>query len=265
MNFLTYPVIQNFVLPGIDIILVTIFIYQIYKLLEGSRAIQIAKGVGIILVIFLAAKFLNLITLKWLLTYILNYGALVLIILFQPEIRKLLIKFGKGNYLKGFDPEEKNYIIREITEAVKYCQSKKIGLLLVLKENDFLKNVTSTGISLNATLNSKIIISLSHKKSMIHDGAIIIDGKKIISVGAILPLSENIAIDKKLGTRHRAALGLSEESDAFIIVVSEERKTISVAKSGTLTKINLAKLKILLNQIFLTKEEYAKKRKKRKK
>jgi diadenylate cyclase len=237
MNILELPFMQNFFLPVLDILIVWFFVFQIYRFLEGSRAIQIVKGIALLLIIYFISGWIHLDTVNWILTYLLQYGIIALIIVFQPEFRRMLIKFGESRVIGFFSEKEKKIVLDELTEAVQYFSKKKIGALFVFKMKDYLGNIEETGVKLDAVLSAKLLTTIFNKKSLLHDGATLIYFNRVVAAACILPLTDNPDLDKAIGTRHRAALGQSEESDAIIIVVSEETGRISIVVNGKLDPV----------------------------
>jgi diadenylate cyclase len=219
----------------LDIALVSIAVYYALVWLRSSRAGQLLKGFAVLIGIFIISKVADLYTIEWLIGQLTPMLATLLIVVFQPELRHGLEKLG-GNF---FAPATKQTadlnIISQIVKAVEFLAKRKIGALIVIERNIGLSEFMETGITLQAEINADLIVSLFHKKALIHDGALIIRDKKIGAVSCMLPLTENKNLGS-LGTRHRAAIGLSEVSDALIIVVSEETGYISIAENGQLTR-----------------------------
>jgi diadenylate cyclase len=218
----------------LDIILVTFIVYQIFMLLYQTRGLQMLKGLGIILFFVLIARLLELHTLTWILTGLSAIWIIAFIIVFQPELRRVLVELGQ-NKLFRFIFKEHVQLYREIKESTEILAKKKTGALIVLEREINLKSFIDSGTKLDAETTSELIISLFNTKSPLHDGAIIIRDGRIAAAGCILPLSQKEDIDKMYGMRHRAAIGISEETDAITIIVSEERKTISLAIGGKIT------------------------------
>lgn len=249
MNFLlNIPVIKIWILPVIDIVLVWFIVYQIYKLLAGTRAIQVITGLAIVLLSFAISKLLFLETLNWLINYIITYGVIVLIVIFQPEIRRVLGRIGQNTAFYNLIKHRQDASISELCNSIETLSRKKTGALIIIRRYDYLKLIIETGVKLDAEINAGLINSIFQKKSPLHDGAVVIENNRIIAANCFLPLSDNKSISRNFGTRHRAALGLAEESDAFIIVVSEETGKISIAQNDKLKtdiKINQIKNEII--------------------
>jgi diadenylate cyclase len=234
----------------LDIALVSIVIYYALVWLRGSRAGQLLKGFAVLIVIFIVSKVADLYTIEWLIGRLTPMLATLLIVVFQPELRRGLEKLGGNFFLPAAKQTADLNIISQIIKAVDFLAKRKIGALIVIERNIGLSEFTETGIVLQAEINADLIVSLFHKKALIHDGALIIQNKKISAASCMLPLTENKNLGS-LGTRHRAAIGLSEVSDALIIVVSEETGYISIAENGQLTRrLNLQAVQNYLLKIY---------------
>lgn len=222
----------------IDISLVWIIIYSVLKSLKNNvKMVLIFKGVIIIVVIKLLSDWLNLTTVGLLLEYVIMWGPLALIIIFQPEIRNILEHLGRKQILtshKILTMDEREKIVYEIMGAVEYLRKARIGGLIVIERDTSLSEYINRSKQLYADISSELLISIFFPRNPLHDGGVIIQGNKIASAGTVFPISLNNKINKKLGTRHRAALGISEESDCISLVVSEETGKISIAVGGVL-------------------------------
>ena len=242
----------------LEILLVAIIFYKLYKFIEGTRAITLAKGISVLFVMnFLCGTLFNLPLLSWLFEKIMTWTFVALPIVFQPELRRTLERLGQGRFLfeerPGFlDEEEAQKIIDEIVKAAKSLSATKTGALLVIERKMGLNDIGDTGIKLDAKITSELLLNIFFVNTPLHDGAIIIRGKKIFSAACLLPLTEKAGLSKELGTRHRAAIGLSEQCDALILVVSEETGTISIAENGKLMRhLNEETLTSLLRPAFM--------------
>ena len=222
----------------IDISLVWILVYFILKNIKNNvKIILLFKGVLIILIVKILSDTLNLTTIGLLLEYVIMWGPLALIIIFQPEIRSMLEHIGRKQILgrhKVLTLDEREKLVYEVMTAVDYLRKSRIGALIVLERDISLKEYIERSKPLYADISSELLISIFFPRNPLHDGGAIIQGNKITSAGAVFPISINSKINKKLGTRHRAAMGISEESDAIAIVVSEETGKISIAVGGNL-------------------------------
>jgi diadenylate cyclase len=233
----------------IDILIVSFIIYRIILLLRGTRAVQMLVGIAIIIVIYFLSDKFELQTLHWLFKTFLSSILLVIVILFQANIRRALTQMGKTPFYKSGAVAEHD--IGEIVRATTYMAKRRIGALIVIERDTGLRDYVDTGHRLDARLRYELLVAIFLPASPMHDGGVIIHKDRIHSSGCLLPLSQNPHINKRYGTRHRAALGLSEESDAVILVVSEETQEISLVLQGKITtchddKTLTATLKTLL-------------------
>jgi len=223
----------------LDIVVVSFFVYYVLLWFKGSRALQLIKGFSFIVVLFILSHILHLYTIQWLMEKLAAIIFLMLIIVFQPELRLALEKLGRQSFISAFIVAKKGQeisFISQIIRAVEMLASKKTGALIVLEGITGLNEYLESGLKLDARISYDLILSVFQKAAPIHDGAMIIQGDRIAGVSCLLPLSESKFIDQRLGTRHRAALGLSEISDAKIIIVSEETGIISLAENGILAR-----------------------------
>ena len=222
----------------IDISIVWMLMYFVLKNLKNNiKMVLLFKGVLIIIIIKLLSDWLNLTTIGLLLEYVIMWGPLALIIIFQPEIRNILEHLGRKQLLgrhKILTLDEREKLVYETITAVEYLRKSRIGALIVIERDISLNEYITRSKPLYADISSELLISIFFPRNPLHDGGVIIQGNKITSAGAVFPISLNSKINKKLGTRHRAALGISEESDSIALVVSEETGKISIAIGGVL-------------------------------
>ena len=227
----------------LDIALVAIAIYYLLMIARGTRAMQLVKGLAILLVVMKLAQWLGLDTLQWILGQALFASAVVLVILFQPELRAALDQIGRGHLeILGLQFRQKKNaenarMVSEITKAVETMASSRVGALIVLERETGLDDIVATGKEMDAILSSDLLNTVFYYGSPLHDGAVVIEGNILRAAGCILPLSDDIDLPRTVGTRHRAALGLSESSDAIVVVVSEETGNVSLAVGGTMNSI----------------------------
>ncbi len=217
----------------LDILVVTFIIYQLILIIKGTRSVQMILGLVIISAIYFMSVALDMAALQWLLKTFLGSLLLIVVIVFQHDIRRALTQVGKSPFQKNMDTTEKE--LDEIVRAVFYLSKRRIGALIVLERETGLRDFVESGSDLDATLSKELLISIFMPVSPLHDGGVIIRKGRIQTAGCILPLTKNPYINKRFGTRHRAALGLSEETDAVVIVVSEETQEVSLVQHGALT------------------------------
>ncbi|MBN2057710.1 MAG: diadenylate cyclase CdaA [Candidatus Saganbacteria bacterium] len=223
----------------VDITVVAVMIYYMLLWLQGTRAIPLIRGLVLVLLIYLAGRILGLYTINWFFDKFVALIAVMLVILFQPELRRTLERFGRGRLLGtlGFAPTPHgSFYVRNIVRAVEQMSEEKVGALIVLERMTGLTEYLESGVRLDALLSSELVVSIFDPRSPLHDGAIVVQGERILAASCLLPLSESRLLDKRLGTRHRAAVGISELSDALVIIVSEKTGTISLAENGYLTR-----------------------------
>ena len=223
----------------LDILIVAVLIYQMIMLTRDTRASEVLKGFLLLVGASLLSSLLGLTALTWVLKQILSNGALVLVVLFQPEIRRVLEQLGRGAKMEHFqsDGEENQRIISEITQCLTSLSRRRVGALFVFERRTGLKDVMETGTRLDSTISAPLLENIFEPNTPLHDGAVIIRGTRIVSAACMLTtLSESNAITRDLGTRHRAAIGISETTDALVLIVSEETGVISMARDGKLTR-----------------------------
>ncbi len=248
--------IQNMTFTSvIDILVVTYIFYKIYMLIKETRAEQLLKGIILLVILIPISGVLNLTMLNWILTKTLTIGVLSIVIIFQPEIRRALEQLGRTSFLDKAlmeDDEVLDRMVTEIAVATENLSKSRTGALMIIEQQTGLQDIANTGIKLDAEISSALLENIFVENTPLHDGATIIRNDRIQSAGCILPLTSSRDINKKLGTRHRAAIGMSESSDAIVIIVSEETGTISLAVNGNLTRnYDGAKLKNILKKIIM--------------
>jgi len=226
-------VLQSVILPLLDIGLLSFLIYQVYLLLVQTRAIQLVKGTFLVVLIYAVAFFLQLRTLLWIMNGLATVLVIIVAIVFQPELRNIFTRIGQGEWFR-FNSGAKPYQLDTILNAVEVLAGRKRGSLIVFVRNVGIKNIIDSGTRLNAELSSSLILTIFGHDTPLHDGAVVVQSGKILAAGCFLPLSEQADIRRSFGTRHRAALGLAEDSDAVILVVSEETGAISLAYDANL-------------------------------
>ena len=221
-----------------DILIVAVLIYYLIMLTRDTRASAVIKGLMLLVLACLVFNLMGLTALSWILNLILSNGAVVLIILFQPELRKILEQLGRGTKIDHFhhDVDENSRIIDEITQCLLKLSRRRVGALIVFERKTGLKDVLETGTTLNSEISAPLLENIFEPNTPLHDGAVVIRGSRIMAGACVLTLSESNAITRDLGTRHRAAIGVSETTDAIVFIVSEETGIISMARAGKLIR-----------------------------
>ncbi len=243
---------------AVDILIVAIIMYAVIKLLARSRALRIAIGLCVILICAKLFQLLDLSTVSWLLSWIINASAILIVVLFQPEIRRALEKLGQGRIFKMSQTAVRDgeQIISEFTRAITNMAKRRIGAILVFERKTGLAETIESGTELDSKISSELIENIFYPNTPLHDGAVIIKESRVVAAGCFLPLSENKHISSELGTRHRAALGISEVSDSYVLVVSEERGTISFAYDGVLRRnIDAKELRNILMALYIPTDD----------
>ncbi|NLL82508.1 MAG: TIGR00159 family protein [Tissierellia bacterium] len=242
----------------VDIIIVAIVLYRIYLLLKETRAEQLAKGIVILLVLAKITEVAELYTITWILNGAMTVGAIAVLIVFQPELRRALEYIGRGRFfvkpLAEIRGENLSNVVEELVEATASLSRQKIGALIVLERHTGLNEVAETGTRIDGLVSSTLLINIFIPNTPLHDGAVIIKDDKIKAAACFLPLTDNTSLSKELGTRHRAAIGISERSDCLAIIVSEESGAISIAENGTISRyLDSKTLKQILTGMYETK------------
>ena len=223
----------------LDIIIIAFLIYQLVTITRQTRAIQVLKGLAIIIVASYVSELMGLTTLNWVLRSILNNGVIALMILFQPELRKALEQIGRTAKLdRSAQQDESERIVDEITQCLLRLSRRRVGALIVFEQQTGLKDITeSSGTEIDSIISAPLLENIFEPNTPLHDGAVIIRGTRIVSAACVLNLaSDNRAISRDLGTRHRAGVGVTETTDAIVLIVSEETGIISMARGGKLTR-----------------------------
>ena len=223
--------IYEYVRPVLDVAILALLFYKTYELLVKTQAVQLVKGAGLLVLVYGLSVLLKLSTLRWLLDALAPGLLVVVAIVFQPELRKIIIRLGQGQL---FRPDSKPRLgsLEAVVTAAEILSREKRGMLVVFSRRSNIKNIIETGTRLNADISSSLIVTIFEFDTPLHDGAMVIQNNRIAAAGCLLPLSEQQDIKKSFGTRHRAALGMSEQSDVVILVVSEETGAISLAFDG---------------------------------
>lgn len=222
----------------IDVLIVSYIIYKVLNMVRGTRAVQLLKGILVLVLIWAFSTILDLYTLKWLMNQIYTFGVFAIFIIFQPELRRGLEQLGRGKFFGrgAVNDEEVSKLIGEVIKAVNYLSQRKIGALIVFERATGLNEYTESGIAMRSMVSSELLINIFIPNTPLHDGALIMQGNQIAAAACYLPLSENPFISKELGTRHRAAIGISEVADSVSVVVSEETGQVSLSINGQIVR-----------------------------
>ncbi|HHY06270.1 MAG TPA: TIGR00159 family protein [Clostridia bacterium] len=244
----------------LDILIVAFVIYKLMMIIKGTRAVQLIKGLFVLLLASLVSETFGFTTVAWILDQFSKVLVIALPIVFQPELRRALERLGRGKFfarpMSMLNEETLAKVVEQLVRSVKIFSENNIGALIMLEREIGVNDYIETGTKIDGLVSTEFIVNLFIPRSPLHDGAVIIRGDRVVAAGCFLPLSENPNLSKELGTRHRAALGLTEQSDAIGIIVSEETGTISVAEEGKLTRyLDENMLKDILNKRLLTKQQ----------
>ncbi len=238
----------------IDILIVTVIIYFLLMMTRQTRASAVLKGVVVLLIATFVSDLLGLTALNWLLMSVVNNGAVVLVILFQPEIRKALEQLGRGAVRENShagEGEDQARIIDEIIQCMTDLSRRRVGALIVFEQKTGLKDVIETGTAVDARISAPLLENIFEPNTPLHDGAVVIRGTRVVAGACILTLTEGRGISRELGTRHRAAIGISETTDAIVLIVSEETGIMSMARGGRLTRhLDTKSLREILEGIY---------------
>ncbi|EPR28695.1 putative membrane spanning protein [Geobacillus sp. WSUCF1] len=236
MSFGELPIV-SYLLKVVDILVVWYVIYKLIMMIRGTKAIQLLKGIFLIILVRFVSNYLGLTTLQWLMDQAIIWGFLAIIIIFQPELRRALEQLGRGRLFTRNtvnEEEERMRMVEAIVKATEYMAKRRIGALISIERETGMNDYVETGIMLNAHVSPELLINIFIPNTPLHDGAVIIQKNQIAAAACYLPLSESPFISKELGTRHRAALGISEVTDSVTVVVSEETGAVSLTKNGEL-------------------------------
>ncbi|MFD0944090.1 diadenylate cyclase CdaA [Savagea faecisuis] len=239
LDFLMTMKASEWIRNIIDILLVWFVFYKLITIIKGTKAVQLLKGIFVILIVRFLTEVFGLSTLGWMMEQVLTFGFLAVIIIFQPELRRALEQLGRGKIFTRSslqEDEEQKRLIEAMKKSVSYMAKRRIGALISIEKETGLSEYIETGTPLDATITSELIINIFIPNTPLHDGAVIVQKNKIAAASCYLPLSESPFISKDLGTRHRAALGISEETDAVTIIVSEETGAISLTVAGDIMR-----------------------------
>jgi diadenylate cyclase len=240
----------------VDIALVYYLFYRVLLIIKGTRAFQMLMGLGLIVVVLVTSQWLKFYTLDWLIHSFWSQIVLAIVILFQPEIRRTLAQVGQRRFFRALSPVEGSKFIEETVKAAVSMANKRIGALMVLERETDLTTIVEMGTELEAKVTKELLTSIFLPYSPIHDGAAIIRNGRIVAAGCFLPLTLSSNLSKSLGTRHRAAVGLTEETDAVVVVVSEETGEISVVMSGAIEpNVDAPRLRQVISDLFVKQKK----------
>lgn len=239
MDYFANSTWHDWVKDIIDILIVSYIIYKMIQLVRGTRAVQLMKGILVLIATWAISTWFDLYTLKWLMNQMFTFGVVSVLIIFQPELRRALEQLGRGKlFVRSVlnDKDVVNQQLDEVMKAVQHMAKRRIGALIVFERNTGLNELVESGIPMESRITSQLLINIFTPNTPLHDGAVIIRGNQLTAAACYLPLSENPFISKELGTRHRAAIGVSESSDALAVVVSEETGQVSLAVNGMIVR-----------------------------
>lgn len=247
-------ILKNLGLPVIDILLVSFVFYKLYNLIKGTRAVQALRGLAILITISFLSQLSQLHTVEWLLSRFWTWGVIAFIILFQPELKQWLAQLGKRGIIPGgssyYDDKK---CVSDIVEVVEKLSNRKVGALIVWQREANLDYYIDSGIPIDSRVSQELILTIFQPHTLLHDGAIIIKEGRIVAASCLLPLSKNPEW-KSLGTRHKSAIGLTEETDAIVTIVSEETGSISITINGNIVRnLDIATLDRMLNELLVSK------------
>ena len=242
----------------LDILIVAFLIYKVLGFIRETRAEQLAKGLLVLVVITMLSEVLHLYTLHWLLSGLMTVGLVAIVVIFQPELRRGLEYLGRSRISNVFgevNKEEAKHIVGEFVEAIEAMSSTRTGALIVIERQTALNDIIETGTIINTDISAQMIGTIFYEGTPLHDGAVIVRGDRLYAAGCVLPLTQNKDLNKELGTRHRAGIGITENSDALVIIVSEETGVISIAQNGKLTRfLDGKKIEKTLLNLYLEEE-----------
>lgn len=224
----------DLIVDVLDVVIVSFLLYRLFSLMRGTRAVHMFFGLIVLFILSVIAQWGNLIALNWIVSSLRTVWVIAFVIIFQPELRRALAMLGQNRFLNRFVSVREGGVIPEIVRSVGHLAEKQIGALIVLEKDMGLKNYIETGTPVDAQVSSELLETIFTPPSPLHDGAVIIRNDRVVAAGCILPLTQDQRLAPALGTRHRAAMGLSEESDAITIVVSEETGNVAYAQDGKL-------------------------------
>ncbi len=235
----------------IDMAAVTFIFYRAYLVIQGTTASRMLSGLIIILFLSVAVQALNMSGMIWLVDQIRTVWVIAFVIIFQPELRRMLYSFGQSSLLRNIIKLGVPEYVQEVVKACEQLSKRRYGAIIVLERTTGMRNIIETGIMLESRVSQQLLVSIFNPRSPLHDGAVVLENEQVSAARCLLPLSQNPYLETSLGTRHRAAVGLSEQSDAVVIVISEETGKISLAHKGTLHRnLTLSELRSFVDELI---------------
>ncbi|MDD6882069.1 MAG: diadenylate cyclase CdaA [Firmicutes bacterium] len=243
----------------LDILIVAFLVYTVLRFIRETRAEQLAKGLLVLVIGTAIADLTHLYTVHWILSNVMTVGMIAVVVLFQPELRRALEKLGRAKLVRfvgDMDKDEAKNMVVEIAKAIESMSQSKTGALMVIERETTLNDIIETGTVIDAAISAEMIGNIFYEGAPLHDGAMILRGDRLYAAGCVLPLTQNKKLSKELGTRHRAGIGVTETSDALVIIVSEETGVVSLAENGQLTRfIDIKRIEKILLTTFLQEEQ----------
>lgn len=243
----------------LDILIVAFLVYTVLGFIRETRAEQLAKGLLVLVIGTAIADLTHLYTVHWILSNVMTVGMIAIVVLFQPELRRALEKLGRAKLVRfvgDMDKDEAKNMVVEIAKAIEVMSQSKTGALMVIERETTLNDIVETGTVIDAAISAEMIGNIFYEGAPLHDGAMILRGDRLYAAGCVLPLTQNKKLAKELGTRHRAGIGVTETSDALVIIVSEETGVVSLAENGQLTRfIDIKRIEKILLATFLQEEQ----------
>lgn len=243
----------------LDILIVAFLVYTVLRFIRETRAEQLAKGLLVLVIGTAIADLTHLYTVHWILSNVMTVGMIAVVVLFQPELRRALEKLGRAKLVRfvgDMDKDEAKNMVVEIAKAIESMSQSKTGALMVIERETTLNDIVETGTVIDAAISAEMIGNIFYEGAPLHDGAMILRGDRLYAAGCVLPLTQNKKLSKELGTRHRAGIGVTETSDALVIIVSEETGVVSLAENGQLTRfIDIKRIEKILLTTFLQEEQ----------
>lgn len=243
----------------LDILIVAFLVYTVLRFIRETRAEQLAKGLLVLVIGTAIADLTHLYTVHWILSNVMTVGMIAVVVLFQPELRRALEKLGRAKLVRfvgDMDKDEAKNMVVEIAKAIESMSQSKTGALMVIERETTLNDIVETGTVIDAAISAEMIGNIFYEGAPLHDGAMILRGDRLYAAGCVLPLTQNKKLSKELGTRHRAGIGVTETSDALVIIVSEETGVVSFAENGQLTRfIDIKRIEKILLATFLQEEQ----------